>query len=106
MAEEKRDTAEHVYDIVKKEIKDLFGDVWDESKDDIKVWAETLINLRLERAAKGGSDDLDKDIEYAMAAIRALKHKLAGKVEDGIWNIVERALKLLARVLLTVAFAA
>jgi hypothetical protein len=102
----KEEIAEQLYSVVEREVKDLFGVVWEEYKDELRVWVEDIVGIKLEKKLKGSTPELETNLLYALAAIRALKQRVQGKVEDGVIAIVERVLEVIARTFFTVAFGA
>lgn len=86
-----------------KDLKEIFGKEADLAKVELLYWKEKMIALKL--AQLNGTPEevaeLKKSEAYLYASINNLAALHAEKLERGIWEAVERALKLLRNVLLT-----
>lgn len=93
--------SKEIYGAAEKEVKDLFGNLWDKYKEEIQRWAKNVAELKLKKAIIGTSPEMEKDLEYCMIAIRSLKQQSSGEIEDGMWKSIEKILSMCVRMVFT-----
>ena len=86
-----------------KDLKEIFGKEADLAKVELLYWKEKMIALKLAQLNSTVEEitELKKSEAYLYASINNLAALHAENLERGIWEAVERALKLLRNVLLT-----
>jgi len=91
-----------IYDTLEKETKDLFKKAWETHQEQIKAWVKTIAELKLKQTLSP-TPITEKDLEYAFAAIKSLKHQLVDEIADNTWMIIEKVLQTIIRTLFLIS---
>lgn len=91
-----------IYDTLEKETKDLFKKTWETHQEQIKAWVKTIAELKLKQTLNP-TPITEKDLAYAFAAIKSLKHQLEDEIADNTWTIIEKVLQTIIRTLFLIS---
>ena len=98
---------EQEYKIIKKVIeeisKEFKGKKVKDLKEQIKYWGEIIIKLRIVKLEEEDEEEIkriERTEEYAWAAIASLKAEYSKLIEKKTWDVTEKILKLLRKVIL------
>ena len=87
-----------ITDEILKEISAEFKDKGEEVFGDLKQWAQIIANIKIEKIKEGDNKEklaeLKRTEEYAWAGIIALRAKYSAILEEKLWALAERILKV------------
>ena len=91
---------EDILEEIKKEVKILKK----EEEAALKEWGKALVKIKIAQEKNSSEEEkkrLLKTEAYLWRGIESLKARLIGKIEDRVWDFVERLLNLLKKVMLS-----
>lgn len=90
-----------VQELIEK-LKEEIGILTKEEKDNLKEWGIMLIKIKFQKNnTEEEKKRLKKTEQYLWRGVESMKVRIMGKVEDRVWDFLEKLLNLLKKVCLS-----
>ena len=87
-----------IYSVLKEQLEEDLGDLWDSHRDSLKDWALTIAKLKAKMILDLSDEEINKTIQYAYAGINSLKARIYFELEETTREILVKVLQTIVSI--------